>query len=415
MPKRRKKKPTTSAKILKAQKFNDFKKRLLIIAQACQATEAFKLIPKREIKMLFALRFRPFDIVAMEGQELSAAHYKILKHIAYQYLKNKKITFVEGGKEVSLYEYFYTADPLTSAIKDMANENFKGVEEITKAFQPLMNTFKAKDGPSHDLFEIAGAMSSLLSRFHRGYWVLHYHMISKISPVPDFRTCFKAEFVPPQILYVNIDGHKRPTFRVGYPEYGLTVKWMQLSPKQLNLESAFSNLKIDVYIQSHALHRLNERLDCLSIHIRQLFLFKNCKWCETAISHHGNQLIPFFLGEYKLGYLLYEYIEGIILIKTFLLLTNNATPEGEKLNQILGIEKNDKKYLTLDRLSHFIHSDIPENKALFKHFKEAGCGDLFNIDYKIFNNTDQNIHADLIEDYLQVEDVETETLVEEYD
>ena len=51
-----------------------------------------------------------------------------------------------------------------------------------------------------------------------------------------------------------------------------------------------------------------------------------------------------------------DIIEGKIVIRTFLFVTNNGTPEGKKLAQITGLQKLDKKYLALDKLSTFMTS-----------------------------------------------------------
>ncbi len=83
--KNKKKKPQVSAKLQQAQKFNDFKKRLLLNAKACGAEQAFKLLPKREIEYMFFVRFKPFDLIPIEGQELASSNYKILKQIVSQH------------------------------------------------------------------------------------------------------------------------------------------------------------------------------------------------------------------------------------------------------------------------------------------------------------------------------------------
>jgi hypothetical protein len=401
MPKKKKKKPQVSAKLQQAQKFNDYKKRLLLIAQACGAEQEFKLLPKREIEFMFFARFKPFGLIAAEGQELSSSNYKIIKQIITYFLKQETITFIDGGAEVNLYDYFYVGNSLSTYINELADEKFKGVDQIIQAFKPLSEKQFALDGPHKGLFEISKLIAGLLSRFNKGYWLFHYHMRNKLESFPEVRSCFKVEYVAPKILHLTEHGNKRPVYRVGWPTVGQKVKWAQLIPQQLNIESRFTELKIDIYIQSHALHRIQERLDTIPEDIHHYLLYQNVANWDALTNSRGQSLIAYTTGETKIGYLVYEYIEGIVLIKTFLLLTNNDTPEGEKLNKLLGLEKTDKQYLDLDKLSHFVKSDIPKNQKLYNQFKDAGCAGLFEVSEELMiQNTHENIHAALIDDYI---------------
>ena len=94
----------------------------------------------------------------------------------------------------------------------------------------------------------------------------------------------------------------------------------------------------------------------------------------------GNALIEFKMSHCKVGYLKVALAEGALLVQTFLFLTNNGTPEGEKLNHLLGMQKADKKYWEIDKLSTFLESDLEENEELKQLFIRAGCKSLF--DYK---------------------------------
>jgi hypothetical protein len=87
----------------------------------------------------------------------------------------------------------------------------------------------------------------------------------------------------------------------------------------------------------------------------------------------------------------------VLLLKTFLFITCDGTPEGDKLRKILGLSKWDKKYLAIDRLSSFLNSDIQENAGLCEIFKEADCGQLLSITDKLLASGKKHIHhADLI-------------------
>jgi len=82
--------------------------------------------------------------------------------------------------------------------------------------------------------------------------------------------------------------------------------------------------------------------------------------------------------EYKVGYLLTTLNEGKLVIRSFLFLTNDGTPEGRKLRALTGLAKRDKKYLEIDKLSTFTAYRIHEDEELSALFHEAGCGSLLD-------------------------------------
>ena len=73
-------------------------------------------------------------------------------------------------------------------------------------------------------------------------------------------------------------------------------------------------------------------------------------------------LIDFNMYEYKVGYLLITLHEDKLVIRSFLFLTNDGTLEGRKLRQLTRLEKYDKKYLGIDKLSTLPHTKSTKMK-----------------------------------------------------
>ena len=112
-----------------------------------------------------------------------------------------------------------------------------------------------------------------------------------------------------------------------------------------------------------------------------------------------------------MGYFRGDIIEGRIILRTFLFITNNGTPEGDRLLANTGLKKEDKNYLAIDKISTFIKSDIDTNQRVKEIFVNAGCGSIFEIDKNLFicnpsenvQNTNQKSLAKLITNYLSLE------------
>ena len=178
---------------------------------------------------------------------------------------------------------------------------------------------------------------------------------------------------------LEVDGNIRTIFKVATPT-NKGLRWASLKGGQFN-NGTKDDKQYDIYIQSHAIRRFYERLDCLEDLILNYSLIE--AFLQPEIIHFKNTyLIEFNLYGHKVGYFMVEQLKEIALVRTFLFITNNGTPEGQKLEQICGLKKHDKAYWNIDKLSTFKNSDIAENPELRKIFVEAGCKDVFEVNLK---------------------------------
>jgi hypothetical protein len=209
-------------------------------------------------------------------------------------------------------------------------------------------------------------------------------------------------------MSIVVDGTSRPAKRVGWAFTGTGLLWATLKPSVLNVKGSFADIPVDVYIQSHALQRLNERLDCFEVGVIQMNLYQSLQDVKVVFENCDQPLIEYKFFGTKVGYLRADYVNGVILIRTFLFITNNGTPEGKKLEKITGLQKLDKKYLAIDRMSTFNSSDMSSNPEVREIFESAGCGNLILLhkDIALFNikKSNQNI-SNLLLDYLKKAEV----------
>lgn len=75
----------------------------------------------------------------------------------------------------------------------------------------------------------------------------------------------------------------------------------------------------------------------------------------------------------------------LMVIRSFLFLTNDGTPEGKWLSELMQLQRLDKLYLEIDTLAGFMGFNISEDANLCALFREAGCDDLLDLsDLKIY-------------------------------
>ena len=183
----------------------------------------------------------------------------------------------------------------------------------------------------------------------------------------------KGEAIESRMFVVN--KFPRPAFRVG-SLLSFSVNWCSVNRSLFEKSSNLSS-EIPVFIQSHALKRMEERLDSIAPCHSYGYVFISLEKPKVTW-FRGSLLMDFIFANKKLGYLVVEIIENALLIKTFLLLTHDNTPEGEKHKELTGLSKFDIQYWAIDRISTFANSDLGDNEELKSLFEQAGCGNLLN-------------------------------------
>ncbi len=207
--------------------------------------------------------------------------------------------------------------------------------------------------------------------------------------------------------YFEIDGQRRLAHRVSWAtaQHGFVETRIKFS--DMGIKNNHPEEQVKIYIQKHALRRLEERIDCIKIEEIHVSIFASFLKPEIIKTTNNRMLVAFQLFNTKVGYLLAEYIDGAVLIHTFLFITNNGTPEGQKLTELTGLGKLDKKYLAIDKLSSFVKSDIGKNEKLKTIFEKAGCSSLLNIEETVERISTKHAEcsiSELLLRYLKTED-----------
>ncbi|MEH6309104.1 hypothetical protein RYH73_25865 [Olivibacter sp. CPCC 100613] len=92
--------------------------------------------------------------------------------------------------------------------------------------------------------------------------------------------------------------------------------------------------------------------------------------------YEGRSLLECYIGKHKVGYFVITPHDGKWVVRTFLFLTNDGTPEGRKLADLTDWQRMDRKYLMVDRMDAFLAYNISGDAGLRKLFVKAGCGSL---------------------------------------
>jgi hypothetical protein len=209
---------------------------------------------------------------------------------------------------------------------------------------------------------------------------------------------FTVHPVKAVIKDIVLDGVPRPSYRVRRPVIPGEILWHTLTGREMHLSLPEPDKPMEVYIQSHALIRFRERIDTLEhsfLHSTLAYSLED----KVIVVHNGTRLLTYTYDEMKMGYFPLEVVDDVVVLKTFLFITNTGTPEGNRLDAELKVGKLEKQFVGIDKLSTFINSDIMKDQRVKDIFVKVGLGhldgfDLENYDYLLSEK--KGVAADIV-------------------
>lgn len=398
--KKKHKKEQISLKEQQAQAHKVFRLRLFAILGLFDARKEFDQLPAAQREILFKLQTKPMVIEPEAGTLLPPGFLKDAKAFVYHVLKNVSLEFSPDGPELNLYDCLYAGHSLRLFLMHQIKQENHELDALIARLSLFKKVMIDDLELDKKMMTWAKYFSTAFSDPSLGYLVFKYNCAKVDGNRLSLYSAYQIKAFPPRSVKVQINGDTRTVFQLALPdEYG-DLRYVKVSLKKLGIKSAKPGDKASVYIQKHALGRLHERLDCIYHEWIILFTVESILKCQTITNKYGQQLIAFSIFDKKVGYLVYSYVSGKIVIRTFLLITCADTPEGQKLEELIGLEKQDVQFLGVDKLSAFACSDIIKNKPLYELFKLAGCEGLFNISDSAKIQKDGVQNAARIFDYL---------------
>lgn len=404
MPVRNKKKSIANRqKMEKAQHLKQFVNDVRDLVTKAAGSDIARYIPQTEIEQLYTIRFRPVKVNAAPGETIPTDILQFVNHLVTLLFKDYKVPIGVGTLEqVSLYDLYsivYTVMIYGSRLSDDA---YTRAAEVKAALAPLVAVY---DSPINlKAFNRYNNTMNTAALFCCD--INEYMYAIKYNPaiVAKGKAGFFSEIyrTPLPKVKVQIEEQPRPAWQLAWfvPEPELGLKFISMPSEHLYQPPG---KMLDVYIQSHALNRLAERLEGIEVSVLHYCVLNSFNEPKVCRNRRGALLLEYSVLEDKVGYFVCEVVDEKVILKTFLFLTHNGTPEADKLQATLGLMKDDISYLGIDKLSTFLLSDIAGNERLKQLFIEAGCECLFQFDkgmYRPFDEKSPISKAEMIARYL---------------
>jgi len=335
------------------------------------------MLPPIVIEHMFQNRYPTLKAKADPTSKIDKTRVVQFNKLMNKFISDRYIELDNGGK-VYLSWYLSEGLILINYIAEMAEVQFPNAVQLREAFSPYLPGSEVHEMIEDMLIELVHDTSIFLSDLR------HTIINADISQTAFFdreaitNDVFIQEFRPEKSSII-LDGEKRSITSLSWIDGDMQWIPTQVKPSILGFKTGSLAIPLEVYIQQHALAKLQERIDITPGILHYMaFMIMN----QPEIKHHKNDnssLVEYYLSDQKVGYLLVSLVDAKLIIRTFLFLTNDGTPEGKKLNQLLSLDKQDKKYLMIDTLPTFNSYHIDQNEHLSKLFREAGCAPLLKL------------------------------------
>ena len=385
--KKRKKKISQSQQqqIDRAHHRNEYYRRLRELFVKFDLLHVYKALDQEQLARLYDLRSQSIRVVVAPGSIVADDIIETAKTVVSHVIKNQFIPVLPDEKvSINLYDLFTVYMTLMLYVFQL-NKDVKPRDKfILDALKPYYEACElVVNTASKHLSQMFSLMAYYESDLRQKIYMMRHRTLTEYEGKIGMFSFLEIHSDTPEKKNFIINGNSRPAIRLGCGEYKPELRFCYLSfaPEQLNINMQSKTLQLPVYIQSHAIQRLLERLDKILIGTIFMHVHHSLKDClKASRDNNGNIMFEMLLDDQKVGYLLADIVQSAVVIRSFLFLTNSGTPEGDKLISLTGLDKEDKTYLEVDKLSTFLKSDIQSNEKLKNIFMQAGCGSLFHID-----------------------------------
>lgn len=380
---------------VKKQHRKEFFANLKTVCNLIAGYDLYSKIPVAFLEKIYAKRLHQvrieFDDEIISRSELNELSPYLKAALQTNYLE------LPNGK-VEIDRLVIEGHSLTFFVKDLKDDEFPAAREIREALKDGYGD-NYNDKFAIKLQQALFVFGVLVSSFQQRIIWAKMNLQLTLNKTAIQYTVFLEKMLPVKETFI-VDGHPRPAYRVGWAYPFKSFTWAEISPLQPGLTQ---DKPIPVFIQAHALLRLQERTEIIPGPLHHS-VFHSIQNLHYSIEKDGKVLIDYVYVEKKIGYLVGSVEDGRLLLHTFLFITNNGTPEGRKLSELTGLQVLDKKYLAIDKLRTFLSYKINENEFVKNIFVQAGCGHLLEIEDKnpFLLQPGETISAENIAHYLKV-------------
>jgi hypothetical protein len=347
----------------------------------------FDEFTKRQKEDIFLAIILSPRITALPGHKVPRQYTKYVQEELTFYLRKSYFNKEAGVSWMDMLNYAHIV------ILNFRTESFlcKLPEKQKEVAARLLRLFEEKDIE----FQIQNTIASqirvtLMMLSQPNFRIYGQDVTTNIKVVSDKTGLVQIIYLTAhesQSIYFKHQNRERIAFRLAVGRFiateyrGATIALSKIYP---NVEE---DRTLNIYVQSHALHRFKERVDTVYPMMRnELFVLSLMFTQRIVDGPSGMRLISCIMPhedeEKNVGYFTFTIDGDNLFVLTLLPLLAKDTPEGRILFERLQLSVDDLKYLGMDKLSFFYEVDIqqipPLKKVLFDELHMESVRSIYN-------------------------------------
>ena len=392
-------------KIGKAQHRNEyFRNYKRFLNQFCNE-DVYSTIPNDVFDYLYQWRSNPIKFALSENVDVSKETLAEIQAFNTSQFKGSTISIACLDITISIYDFFVYGIGIYTLINVFEKDTRKSLQNIFEILAEFKENFELYyDEAIHIFFRIVHANAVLNSDFHKTQYWYNYVSGQDLSKNKSIQnTCYLNSFKLPT-EHIVIDYISRPIKKLGRATVYNPFRWFTVDSSLIFPNSPQPNQQYEVYFQNHAIERLLERIDCCLPEIVFLSFYESFEIPEVILLNN-TILIEFKIFDIKAGYFVASCIDNKIILRTFLFITSSGTPEGNKLEQITGLQKEEKAFFAVDKLSTFMYSEIENNPQIKQILIDSDCQSIINLHERIAGfilDSDKQINTNALLSYISL-------------
>jgi len=283
--------------------------------------------------------------------------------------------------------------------------DFNGKKVLFKDVPYLISAYKILQHGSFENDQIKKVYESIKFSFRELNFFYYNSFMNLVFPIilsnfdyenglfPDFSVQQNHKKIPYPLIKIEKLKLKRERLltknneeRLAFPCVNFNVNNFKMDFLYLD-EGLIDNEKtLHVYVQDHAISRLQERIGVISNKGFLLDCLGESLANPVVVSKDGNSyLIEYRFYNYKLGYLVISNEDDFALVRSFKFITMTGTPEYRKITRALRATKYDITRMKLDDLNSFIYSDLFEDDQIEEILSNCDLGHIKEFSAKVKN------------------------------
>jgi hypothetical protein len=354
-----------------------FRERIEELCTLLAGPQYFKYLPPGALDSMYANRYPVLKAKAAPGQNINKSKVIQFNKLLNTLMENQYLP-IDNGNKVALSWYLSEGLILINFIYVLLENHPGYADKLKEGFEDYFPESESQAVVENVVDNLVTDTCVLLSDLNKSIFKADVMNIACFEIYTTSNDIIIHEFKPHQ-HNIFIEGNSHSTIRLGWITPEFEWIWSKVKPSIIGFPAGALEIPLDVYIQSHALKKLQERIDITPgiMHSIAFLIFH-----QDEIPHHfagGKSLVEYRVSDEKVGYFVVTINDAKLVIRTFLFLTNDGTPEGKKLLKLAKIERADKEYLMIDRLPTFNAYHFEKNEKMSKLFQEAGCDSLLKL------------------------------------